>query len=74
MQKMSIEASLGSTIRKHRLDKKISQEGLGYKCNLHRTYIGSIERGERNISLLNIVTIAKALDMTGGKLLTDADI
>ena len=51
-----------------------SQETLAFECELHRTYIGGIERGERNVSLENIVKIAKALKRTAGELLTDADL
>lgn len=46
------------TIRKQ---KKISQEELADLCGLHRTYIGSVERGERNISIDNIEKISNAL-------------
>jgi len=42
---------------------RISQEELAFRCGLHRTYIGSIERGERNVSLLNIFKICKALEI-----------
>ncbi|HNW66362.1 MAG TPA: helix-turn-helix transcriptional regulator [Aliarcobacter cryaerophilus] len=43
------------------LEQKISQEELSYRSNLHRTYIGAVERGEKNISLINMNKIAKAL-------------
>lgn len=39
----------------------MSQEELGFKANIHRTYIGSVERGEQNVSLDNIYRLAKAL-------------
>ncbi len=47
----------------------ISQEELGYRSRLHRTYIGGIERGERNPSFMNIVKIADALEVSGSELL-----
>lgn len=47
-----------------RQKKGISQEKLGDMANLHRTYIGMIERGEKNITLLNIEKISMALDLT----------
>jgi transcriptional regulator with XRE-family HTH domain len=52
---------LGSRLRQRRLAVKLSQAELGERCGLHRTYIGSVERGERNISLLNLRRIAKVL-------------
>ena len=60
---------LGQTLRKHRHALGLSQEGLAEKADLHWTYIGGIERGERNVSLLNIVKIARALGTTPSRLL-----
>ncbi|MBU3934235.1 MAG: helix-turn-helix domain-containing protein [Candidatus Omnitrophica bacterium] len=51
----------GNKVKKLRKDKGWSQEELAKKAGLHRTYIGSIERSERNISLINIGRVAKAL-------------
>jgi transcriptional regulator with XRE-family HTH domain len=48
----------------------ISQEELAYRAGLHRTYVGSIERGERNVSLKNIERIANALKVDPVKLLS----
>jgi transcriptional regulator with XRE-family HTH domain len=59
----------GLEIKKRRLELGISQEELAHLCNLHRTYIGSVERGERNVSLLNITVIAKALKCNPNELL-----
>jgi len=56
-----ILSHFGSRVKKLRKAKGWSQEELGIRAKLHRTYIGSIERSERNISLLNIERIAKAL-------------
>lgn len=55
-------------IRKYRLQQHLSQEMLAELANLHRTYIGSVERGERNISIDNIERIAKALKINVIKL------
>jgi transcriptional regulator with XRE-family HTH domain len=52
---------LGSRIRELRLARKWSQAELGRRCDLHRTFIGSVERGERNLSALNLRRIAKVL-------------
>jgi transcriptional regulator with XRE-family HTH domain len=54
----------GKKVRYPRRMRAISQEELAERCKLHRTYIGGIERGERNVALLNIVTIAHALDVS----------
>jgi transcriptional regulator with XRE-family HTH domain len=59
----------GNNIKKYRLNINLSQEELAAKASLHRTYIGSVERGERNISLENIVQLAKALDVSPSDLL-----
>ncbi|MNE72470.1 anaerobic benzoate catabolism transcriptional regulator [compost metagenome] len=53
----------GEQVRDLRKRKGISQEELAYKSELHRTYIGMIERAEKNITLLNIEKIAKALEI-----------
>lgn len=53
---------MGERVRSIRVDRGLSQEELGERSGLHRTYIGHIERGEVNASLLNICKIAGALD------------
>lgn len=53
----------GDTLRSIRIKKGISQEKLAELSELHRTYISDIERGERNVSLVNIVRIAKGLEI-----------
>lgn len=62
--------ALGATIRLLREEKEMSQMDLGFKADLDRTYIGSIERGERNISVLNLLKIADALEVHVTKLFT----
>ena len=57
-----ILTKFGIRVRQLRKQKGWSQEKLAEEANLHRTYIGAIERGERNLSLLNIAKIAEALD------------
>lgn len=54
---------IAKNIRKHRLRLDLSQEDLAERADLHRTYIGSVERGERNISIDNIERIAAALEI-----------
>jgi transcriptional regulator with XRE-family HTH domain len=53
--------SLGDRIRERRVARGLTQEQLGQKCELHRTFIGSVERGERNVSILNLRVIARVL-------------
>jgi transcriptional regulator with XRE-family HTH domain len=53
----------GLRIRELRLESNLSQEKLSFKTGFHRTYIGMIERGERNISLTNIAVFSKAFKM-----------
>ena len=53
----------GNRIRDLRTQEKLSQEQLAFKTGFHRTYIGMIERGERNISLTNIVVFSKVFKM-----------
>ncbi len=60
---------LGSNIRRLRMKKAWSQQELGDRAKLHRTYVGSIERSERNVSLMNIHKIAVALGVTVSALL-----
>jgi transcriptional regulator with XRE-family HTH domain len=60
---------LASNLRKIRLHQKLSQEKLAELAGLHRTYVGSVERGERNISIDNIEALAKALGVTPSALL-----
>jgi transcriptional regulator with XRE-family HTH domain len=59
---MNITHIFGQRVRHFRKLKSISQEELADLCDLHRTYIGSVERGERNITLLNAEKIATALE------------
>lgn len=58
----------GSLVKKYRINQGYSQEKLAEITNLHRTYISSVERGKRSISLLNIEKIAKALNVETYKL------
>ena len=55
--------AFGEIVRDKRKEQGLSQEDLAFKADLHRTYIGMIERAEKNITLENINKIAKALDL-----------
>lgn len=59
--KLTILTVFGHAVRRHRLALELSQEELAHLCDLDRTYVGGVERGERNISLINIWKIATAL-------------
>ena len=61
--KKDILIKFGERVREIRKDKNLSQEELAFKADLHRTYIGMIERAEKNITLLNIEKIANALEV-----------
>jgi len=63
-RKSLIQERFGNRVRKLREEKGWSQERLADECKLHRTYIGGIERGERNVALRNINAIAKAFDIS----------
>jgi transcriptional regulator with XRE-family HTH domain len=63
MNENNINVLFGKRIRQLRMQKGLSQEELGYEAGLHRTYIGQIERAEKNITLKNIAKIAKELDV-----------
>lgn len=60
-KKSELLVSFGEIIRDIRKEKELSQEELAEKAGLHRTYIGMIERGEKNITLENINKLSKAL-------------
>lgn len=68
MTKKKILISFGEKVRELRKGKSLSQEELSFKADLHRTYIGMIERAEKNITLTNIEKIAKALEVDIKKL------
>jgi transcriptional regulator with XRE-family HTH domain len=65
--------TFGNRVRILRKQNGLSQEDLADLCNLHRTYIGGIERGERNVGLMNILHLAKALGVLPSELLRDFD-
>jgi transcriptional regulator with XRE-family HTH domain len=70
MARKKIVEILAENIRAIRSELGLSQEQLAAKCGLHRTYIGSLERSERNVSLSTLETLASALDTTVPELLT----
>jgi transcriptional regulator with XRE-family HTH domain len=65
--------AFGKAVRAYRDKAKLSQEELAHRSGLHRTYVGSVERGERNLSLKNIHVLAASLGTTPARLLTVAE-
>lgn len=63
----------GDRVRELRKEKDISQEELAHRADLHRTYIGMIERAEKNLTLLNIERIAIALEVKISELFKDLE-
>ena len=63
-EETKLQQAFGARLREVRKQKGFSQEGLALACGLDRTYIGGVERGERNISLVNIQKIAAALGIS----------
>ena len=63
MNKKSISITFGERVREIRVSKNLSQEQLADLSNVHRTYIGMVERAEKNITLVNMQKIANALEV-----------
>ena len=66
----TLTQTLASNIRSFRRKRKLSQEELAEICGLHRTYVGSVERQERNVTLSTLEVFAKALGVSVPELLT----
>jgi transcriptional regulator with XRE-family HTH domain len=68
-----IQLAFGKAVRKRREAAGMSQERLADLARIHRSYIGDVERGERNIGLVNVYRIARALNVTVSELTADMD-
>ncbi|WP_229054374.1 helix-turn-helix domain-containing protein [Aeromicrobium sp. Leaf350] len=66
-----LQITLGRKVREHRLKLGLSQEALAAELGFHRTYLGSIERGERNLSLASVEQLARLLGVPPLSLLQD---
>ena len=66
--------AIGAAIRTARRQNGLSQEALAHDAGLDRSYVGGIERGEHNLTVLNLMRIAKALDMRSSAVLESAGI
>lgn len=69
----TLQKNVAENIKKRRLDLGLSQEALADLCDYHRTYIGSIERAERNITLSTLEALAKSLDVSPDFLIKGVD-
>ncbi len=69
-----LQRAFGLAVRRARERLDVSQDMLAELAGLHRTYVGSVERGERNVSLINIAALAKALRTTPSKLMADCEV
>ena len=63
-----------ANMRRIRLEKRLTQERVAEGAGLHPNYVGSVERGERNISICNIARIATALGVSMSALLAESDL
>jgi len=68
-----IKTILAENVRRYRRSKNLSQEDLAGKCGLHRTYIGSVERCERNVTLSTLELLASAFGISIPELLSNRD-
>jgi transcriptional regulator with XRE-family HTH domain len=73
-KRLAPEKRIGMAIRARRMEKEWSQEQLSFESGLHRTYIGAVERGEKNLTLKNLVRIAKALDTLASDIMVAAGL
>jgi transcriptional regulator with XRE-family HTH domain len=71
--KEKIQVGFGAALRLFREERGLTQERLAEKADLHTNYVSSVERGERNLSLHNIVRLAYALDLEVSALLRPLD-
>ena len=70
-ERQDVLIQFGARVRAIRLSKSLSQEAFASLCGLDRTYISGIERGVRNVSLVNLHVLAKALDLSLSELMSD---
>ena len=63
--------NIGRTIRQRRRQARLSQEALAQACGLSQTYVSQVESGARNLSILTLLAICRALELTPAELLAD---
>lgn len=69
MKKLQLQKLFAANLLRERKARGLSQDELAHEAGLHRTYVGSVERGERNISIGNIERLARALGIDPAELL-----
>jgi transcriptional regulator with XRE-family HTH domain len=74
MLDQDLKLAFGCAVRARRLAKGFSQEKLAELADIHRTYIGDVERGQRNIALVNMSSIAAALEMPLSLLIREMEV
>jgi transcriptional regulator with XRE-family HTH domain len=72
-QESRTKSEFGKALRKFRNAAGISQEALADLAGIHRTYVGDVERGERNLSLLNMVRLASALNVRPSQIIQEME-
>jgi transcriptional regulator with XRE-family HTH domain len=72
-QKSDPKRAFGTALRKFRLERGISQERLAELAGIHRTYVGDVERGTRNIAIENMVRLADALEIRLSRLIVEME-
>jgi transcriptional regulator with XRE-family HTH domain len=71
--KSDVLGTFGATVRTYRLHAGLTQEALAERAGVDRTYVGGVERGERNVGLVNVVRLADALQIAPSRLLERYD-
>ncbi len=72
--RQAVLVRFGRRVYALRTERGLSQEALAERAGLHRTYVGSLERGERNVALMNLQAFASALGLTVAELLRGVDV
>ncbi len=69
----AVRVAFGKRLRALREARGLSQEELGHRADLHRTYVSSVERGQRNVGIENVHALARALGVSAADLFVESD-
>lgn len=72
-RKNAVLRKFGSAVRRHRRMASLTQEEFALQCEIDRSYLGGVERGERNLTLVNVIKICDALKVNPSEMLADLD-